>query len=66
MSAALPYVLGLAMFVTLLALVVGIVGFAFNGAFYNKHANTLMRIRVIGQGLAVATLGLIVFVVANS
>jgi len=44
--------LGLAMVATLVILVVGLVNFARNGPFYQKHSNNLMRARVIGQGVA--------------
>lgn len=61
MSAFLPFLLGFAMLATLLILVVGLVGFARNGPFYKKHANHLMRARVIGQGLALLIFALIMF-----
>jgi len=61
MSAFLPFLLGLAMLATLLILVVGLVGFARNGPFYKKHANNLMRARVIGQGLALLIFAVILW-----
>ena len=65
MDAFLPFLLGFAMFATLIILVVGLVGFARNGPFYKKHANNLMRARVIGQGLALLVLGIIVLLAAK-
>lgn len=61
MESALPFLMGFAMFATLIILVVGLVGFARNGPFYKKHANHLMRARVIGQGLALLILAIILF-----
>jgi hypothetical protein len=52
MNSVLPFLLGLAMVATLVILVVGLVNFARNGPFYQKHSNNLMRARVIGQGVA--------------
>ncbi len=62
MESALPVLLGLAVVGTLGVLVVGVVSFALNGEFYQKNSNRLMRMRVIGQGLAIALLGLIVLI----
>ncbi len=59
MSTFLPFLLGLAMVATLVILVVGLVNFARNGEFYQKHSNNLMRARVIGQGVALAIFALI-------
>ena len=61
MEAALPYLLGLAMLATLLVLVVGVVSFGVHGDFYLRHANHLMRLRVVLQGIAVAIIALIVY-----
>ncbi len=60
MESALPYLLGLAMLATLVVLVVGVDIFSVSGDFYLRHANNLMRLRVVMQGLAVAVLALIV------
>ena len=49
------------MFATLIILVVGLVNFARNGAFYQKHSNNLMRARVIGQGVALLIFAAIMF-----
>lgn len=65
MDSFLPFLLGFAMFATLLILVVGLVGFARNGPFYKKHANNLMRARVIGQGVALILFALIMFLAAR-
>ncbi len=61
MEAILPFLLGLAMFATLIILVVGLVNFARNGEFYQKHSNNLMRARVIGQGVALLIFAAIMF-----
>ena len=62
MEAALPILLGLAVLGTLAVLVVGVVSFALNGEFYQRNSNKLMRLRVVGQGVAIALLGLIVWI----
>jgi hypothetical protein len=36
-----------------------------NGSFYQKHANHLMRLRVLFQGLAVILLGASVWLMGN-
>lgn len=59
MESFLPFLLGLAMFATLIILVVGLVNFARNGAFYQKHSNNLMRARVVGQALVLVIFALI-------
>lgn len=61
MESILPILLGLAMFATLVILVVGLVNFALNGQFYQKHSNNLMRARVIGQGVALLIFAAIMF-----
>lgn len=53
------------MFATLAVLVVGLVNFARNGPFYKKHANNLMRARIIGQGLALILFALIMWLAAK-
>ncbi len=65
MDAFLPFLMGFAMFATLAILVIGLIGFARNGPFYKKHANNLMRARVIGQGLALILFALIMFLAAR-
>ena len=61
METVLPYLLGVAMFATVAVLATGIISFAVHGDFYLRHANNLMRMRVILQGIAVAIFALIVF-----
>ena len=60
METALSYLLGLAMFATLVVLATGIISFALHGDFYLRNANKLMRMRVIAQGIAIAIFALIV------
>jgi len=57
--------LGLAILATVVVLVIGILSFAVHGPFYQKHANHLMRLRVLFQGIAVATLAIIVYITAS-
>jgi hypothetical protein len=59
MDALLPLFLGLAMLATVGVLVLGIVGFAVNGKFYQRNSNKLMRMRVLFQGVAIAIVGLL-------
>lgn len=59
MSPALPYLLGVALAATLAVLFIGVISFAVGGDFHARHANTLMRARVVTQGLTVALLALI-------
>ncbi len=61
MEGILPWLLGLAMFATLVVLVVGVVSFGVHGQFYQRHSNNLMRLRVVLQGIAVAIFALITF-----
>lgn len=65
MNAFLPFLLGFAMLATLAILVAGLIGFARNGPFYKKHANNLMRARVIGQGVALIIFAIIMFLAAR-
>jgi uncharacterized protein YqhQ len=57
MSILMGFLFGAAVFTTLVVLVIGLISFAMNGPFYQKHANHLMRLRVLFQGLAVLLLG---------
>ncbi|MEI2806370.1 twin transmembrane helix small protein [Albidovulum sp.] len=50
----------LACFAVLVILMIGIGGFARGGDFNRKHANRIMRYRVIGQAVAVALILLFV------
>lgn len=61
MNTFLSFALGIAMFATLVVLVVGIVSFAVHGQFYVKNANKLMRARVILQGVALLIFALIMW-----
>ncbi|MEE8350689.1 MAG: twin transmembrane helix small protein [Rhodospirillales bacterium] len=61
----LPILLGLAMAVTLVVLIIGIVSFGVHGEFYKRHANNLMRARVVFQGVAVAIFAGMVFLAAG-
>ena len=59
------FLFGAAAFATLVVLVIGLISFAMNGPFYQKHANHLMRLRVLFQGLAVILLGASVWLMGN-
>ena len=50
----------IACFAVLIILMIGIGGFARGGDFNRKHANRIMRYRVIGQAVAVALILLFV------
>jgi hypothetical protein len=54
----LPVLIALALGATLLILLVGIGGFAAGGRFNARHGNRLMRLRVAAQAIAVALIGL--------
>ena len=60
MSGVLFVLIVLALGAVLLALFIGIVGFAAGGPFNARHGNTMMRLRVAAQAVAVALLGLVV------
>ena len=47
------YLIGLFFVLTVVALVVGLVGFAQGGEFNKKHGNRMMRFRIIFQAVAV-------------
>jgi hypothetical protein len=59
MAEVLPFLIGLALAATLIVLFVGIGAFAIGGKFHAKHANTLMRARVVIQGVAVLLFALL-------
>jgi hypothetical protein len=61
MAEILPFLLGLALFATLIVLFIGIGAFAVGGKFHAKHSNNLMRARVIIQGVAVLLFALMVW-----
>ena len=65
MEVSLPFILGLAMFLTVVVLVFGVISFGVNGDFYSKYSNNLMRARVILQGLALALLVAILWLAAS-
>jgi uncharacterized protein YqhQ len=65
MSNLTGFLFGLAVFATLVVLVIALISFAMNGSFYQKHANHLMRLRVLFQGLAVILLGASVWLMGN-
>ncbi|KAB2884385.1 MAG: twin transmembrane helix small protein [Albidovulum sp.] len=50
----------IACFAVLVILMIGIGGFARGGDFNRKHANRIMRYRVIGQAVAIALILLFV------
>ena len=50
----------IACFAVLVILMIGIGGFARGGDFNRKHANRIMRYRIIGQAVAVALILLFV------
>jgi hypothetical protein len=60
MTEILPYLLGVAIFATVVVLFVGIISFAFNTKFNAKYATKLMTARVVLQAVAIALFGLIV------
>lgn len=65
MEDMLPVLLGLAMAATLLVLIIGVVSFAVHGDFYKRHANHLMRARVVFQGIAVVIFAGMIFLAAG-
>ena len=65
MSNLIGFLFGVAVFATLVVLVIGLISFAMNGPFYQKHANHLMRLRVLFQGLAVILLAVSVWLMGN-
>ena len=50
----------IACFAVLIILMIGIGGFAKGGDFNRKHANRIMRYRIIGQAVAIALILLFV------
>ena len=61
MGGALYVIATIAVLVVLAILMVGIGGFARGGEFNRKHANKVMRLRLIAQAAAVALILLAVF-----
>ncbi|MCC0063090.1 MAG: twin transmembrane helix small protein [Defluviimonas sp.] len=54
------YIVMLACFAVVVILMIGIGGFAKGGEFNRKHANRIMRYRIIAQAIAVALILLFV------
>ncbi len=52
----------LSVFAVLVVLMIGIGGFAKGGNFNRKHANRLMRYRIIAQAIAIALILLFIFI----
>ncbi len=52
----------LACFAVLVILMFGIGGFARGGEFNRKHANRIMRLRIIGQAIAIGLILLFVLI----
>ncbi|MEE9426649.1 MAG: twin transmembrane helix small protein [Paracoccaceae bacterium] len=50
-----------AVFSVLVVLMIGIGGFAKGGDFNRKHANRIMRYRIIAQAIAIAAILLFIF-----
>jgi len=61
MEEMLPFLLGAAMVATVVVLIIGVISFGVYGDFYKRHANNLMRLRVLFQGIAVAIFAGMVF-----
>ncbi len=55
------YVVAAAVLVVLVILMIGIGAFAKGGEFNRRHANRLMRYRIVAQAVAVALILLFVF-----
>lgn len=54
-------VVAIACLVVLVVLMIGIAGFAKGGDFNRKHANRLMRYRIIAQAIAIVTILVFVY-----
>jgi len=61
-----PYLLAGALVATFGILIIGILSFAMNRDFNKKYANTLMRARVISQGVAVILFAIMAFAMGTS
>ncbi len=61
MGSALYVIATIAVLVVLVILLVGIGGFARGGEFNRKHANRVMRLRIIAQAVAVLLILLAIF-----
>jgi hypothetical protein len=56
------YVVAGAVLLVLVILMIGIGGFARGGEFNRKHANRLMRYRIVAQAVAIVIILLFVFI----
>jgi hypothetical protein len=63
LAGILPYAVLVAMFATLGALILGVVGMARGGEFDDKYANKLMSMRVGLQAAAIALFALLLLLV---
>ncbi|MDD9878596.1 MAG: twin transmembrane helix small protein [Magnetovibrio sp.] len=63
METLFTVLLGIAMFLTLGVLVVGVISFGVHGEFYRRNSNRLMRYRVIFQALALVFFALLMYTV---
>ena len=61
MSDPLYIIATIAVLVVLVILMIGIGGYAAGGEFNRKHANRIMRLRIIAQAAAVALILIAVF-----
>jgi len=61
MTDILFYVLLFVMAAVVVVLAIGIGGFGAGGAFNRKHANKMMRLRLLFQAIAVALIVLLVY-----
>ncbi len=52
----------IAMVATIAVVIVGVVSFATHGEWYIKHANQMMRARVIFQGIVLAVIAVVAWV----
>ncbi len=62
LTVLLKVLIGIALAVTLGALVVGVVAMARGGSFNDRWGNKLMRLRIVAQGAAVALLAVLAVV----
>jgi len=62
MSTGLTILLFAAMGLTVLVLFTGLFSMARGGAFNSKYGNRLMRLRVLFQAIAIATLAIVLYV----
>ena len=53
MNGFLAFLIPAAIVITAIVLIIGIAGFARGGEFNRKHGNTLMRLRILFQAVAI-------------